>query len=161
MSKQSKWLIGLVVLLVVANLALVATIWLKKDKEARPRGDAKDYLVEQLSLSKDQITSFDNLRSDHFRRMKDYQEGMRHLKDSFFQQLNQPNAKPDSLARQMGEQQMKIDVETFDHFSKLRSLLNEEQKKKFDNIIQDVLRTMAPRGGLPPPGRPGEEGPPH
>jgi hypothetical protein len=125
MNKQTKWLIGLVTALIIINVVLVAILWLKKDSNTQlPRGDAKDYLTKTLSLNKEQQISFDRLRKDHFERMRDLQEEMRHLKDSFFNQLSQPNSKPDSIAKQIGEQQTKIDLETFDHFSKLRSILN-------------------------------------
>ena len=166
MNTQTKWLISLVTALVVINVVLVAILWLKHDSiNQPPRGDAKDYLVKSLSLDKEQEDAFERLRKDHFERMKNYQEEMRHLKDGFFDQLSQSNPKPDSIAKQIGELQTKIDLETFDHFSKLRSILNEAQQKKFDNIIQDVLHTMAPRGGPPMDGDrqgpPPPGGPPH
>jgi hypothetical protein len=157
MNKQSGWVLALVVVLITVNIALIATLWLKKDHNpVYPPRDAKNYLVESLSLTTDQVNSFDSLRKEHFERMKGYQDEMRHLKDNLFSRLNQPNANPDSLSQKIGELQGRIDLETFDHFSKLRSILNEGQKNKFDNIIQDVIRTMGPRGGPPPP-----EGPPH
>ena len=79
---------------------------------------------------------------------------MRGLKDEFFSQLSAPrNANTDTLAQRIGIVQAQIDLETFDHFSQLRSLLNEGQAKKFDNVIQDVLRTMGPRQGPPPGGQ--------
>jgi hypothetical protein len=161
MNKQSKWLIGLVALLVVVNLALVASIWLKKEKDVRPKvGDAKDYLVEQLSMTPSQVRSFDSLRKGHFERMRKYQDEMKYLKETLFNQLKETSPQHDLVARKIGELQTRIDLETFDHFSRLRSSLSEEQKKKFDNIIQIVLRSMAPGGGPLPGFRPGEEGPP-
>ena len=166
MNRQTKWLIGLVTALVVVNVVLLAILWLKHDNNTQlPRRDAKNYLVKNLSLNKEQEHSFDSLRKDHFERMRNYQEAMRHLKDDFFNRLSQPNSKPDSIGKQIGELQTKIDLETFGHFSKLRSILNEDQQKKFDNIIQDVLHTMAPRGGPPMDGDrqspPPPGGPPH
>jgi hypothetical protein len=157
MNKQFKWLVALVVLLVVANLALVATIWLKKDRDIKPKGgDAKDYLVEQLSMTGSQVSSFDSLRKGHFERMRKFQDEMKYLKESLFNQLKEPPSRQDSVAQKIGELQAKIDLETFDHFSALRSILTVGQKKTFDNVIQTVLRNMA-RGGGPPPQRPEEE----
>ena len=70
----------------------------------------------------------------------------------------------DTSAQIIGAIQTKIDLETFSHFSQLRSLLNVEQKEKFDKVIQQVLRNMGPRGGPPPGGRrrpgPGLSSPP-
>lgn len=157
MNKTTKWLVGLVAVLVVANIALVATIWLKKqDATAQPaaRGDARDYLISSLSLNNAQVKSFDSLRKEHFERMRGYQNGMHRLKDALFEQLKWPrNAQADSLAKKIGDLQATIDLETFEHFSQLRNLLNSQQSQKFDSTIQEVLRTMAPGGPRPP--RPG------
>ena len=153
MNAKAKWLIVLITLLALINIVLLATIWLKKDagEFSERRGDARDYLIKSLSLNEAQIKSFDSLRKEHFERMNQYQEQMHGLKDDLFNELNHsPNAHTDTLAQRIGIVQTKIDLETFEHFSQLRFLLNEEQTKKFDTIIRDVLRTMVPRGGPPP-----------
>ena len=104
--------------------------------------------------------------------MNGYRNEMRKLKDGLFEQLKWPaNAQIDTLTRKIGELQTIIDKETFNHFSQLRELLNKDQAEKFDNTIQDVLRTMGREGrpdGPPPPhregmlgGPPPVEGPPH
>src|SRR5437763_736656 len=128
MNKATRWLIGLVALLAAANIVMAASIWLKKDEAGRPQpqgGDAREYLVKSLSLNNAQVKAFDGLRKAHFERMKGYKEKMRELKDGLFAQLNKPRSThADSLAKQIGELQATIDLETFEHFSGLRSLLN-------------------------------------
>ena len=147
-------------MLVILNIALVAMVWLKKGevREPAPRGDAKDYLVNELSMDKQQVEQFDEMRRGHFDRIRNYRDETRMLKDKLFDGLmTGRNAATDSIAKRIGELQSEIDIETFDHFSKLRAILREDQQKKFDDIIQEVLRTMGPRRG-PPPGR--RDGPP-
>ena len=62
-------MVALIALLVLANIALVATIWFKKDDVAKPpQRDARDYLVKTLSLNEAQVKSFDSLRKGHFER---------------------------------------------------------------------------------------------
>lgn len=153
MNANTKWLTGLVAFLVLINIALLTFIWLKKGSGQPPlRGDARDYLIKELSLNESQVKSFDNLRKGHFEKVHQYREQMRELKDSFFNQLQGPrNAQTDTLAQRIGGLQTKLDLETFDHFSQLRALLNGEQIKKFDQVIQEVLRTMGPGEGPPPP----------
>ena len=162
MNRTTKWLVGLVALLVVANIALVATILLKKDevnKQPLFKGDARDYLISNLSLDGVQIKRFDSLRQEHFKRINDYQTTMRFLKDRLFGLLRENDTNrirtqiKDYLQQKIGDVQANIDLETFHHFYQLRSFLNEQQRQKFDNTIQEVLRTLAP-GGLRPP-RPG------
>lgn len=177
MNKTIKWLVGLVAALLVINIGLVATIWVKKDqagKQLPMRGDARDYLVNSLSLTDNQVKNFDNLRQEHFQKIREYQTTMRFLKDKLFGLLNEKDTTVvktqinNYLQQKIGETQAKIDIETFNHFYQLRSTLSEQQKQKFDSTIQQVLRTMAPRGGaMPPPpgegsreGRPDRMGPP-
>lgn len=165
---------GLVAVLVVVNIALMATIWVKKDAAVAPpqRGDAKEYLVKTLSLNKAQVEDFDSLRNEHFKKIAEYKQAMRFVKDRLFSLLNEKDTNRINtqittyLKEKIGDIQANIDVETFQHFYRLRSLLNEQQKQKFDSTIQDVLRTLDPRAAGPDdlmPGgdRPGERmGPP-
>lgn len=164
MNAQIKWLIGAVVALVVINIALVAFVWLRKDGNAQQRGgDAREYLIKTLSLNEQQQKTFDSLRDGHFEKMKGYNEQMHHLKDALFEQLKSAgNPSADSIAQKIGQMQTKIDLETFNHFSQLRAILTKEQAEKFDNTIQDVLRTMGPpgRNGPPPGNRPDGDRPP-
>lgn len=145
--------------LVVVNTALVATIWLKKEKAVEPprRGDARDYLVKELRLDKAQQAAFDSLRKAHFEKIAHYQKETHFAKDRLFTALSNDQTDSvikkirNSVTERIGEVQAAIDRETFDHFSHLRRLLNEQQKQKFDSVIQNVLRTLDPQG----PGRGG------
>lgn len=173
MQKGTKWLIGLVAALVVINIALVAIIWLKKDEPTpgttapQGRGDARDYLVKTLSLTELQVRLFDSLRKGHFERINEYKKQIRFIKDRLFGMLNERDTNKINrelnvaFREKLGELQTEIDLETFIHFREFRSLLNEQQQEKFDNVIQDVLRTMG-REGHPRNGPPGRDGlPPH
>src|SRR5436853_166845 len=72
----------------------------------------------------------------------------------------------DSITHLIGSTQQQIEKVTYDHFSQVRALCTDEQKKEFDAIIGDVTKRMNGRGGPPhhdragpPPGdRP--DGPP-
>lgn len=166
MNTQTKWLVGLVVALVIVNLGLVAFLWLSKDeKSLPPQGrDARNFLVRELSMDEQQVKLFDSSRRQHFEKMRKYNEEMRFLKDRLFGLLKEENVpKKNEMVSILNENiskiQAAIDLETFDHFSKLRSILNDEQKRQFDTLIQEVLHTMAPRGGPPPDDR-DRQGPP-
>jgi hypothetical protein len=51
----------------------------------------------------------------------------------------------------------KEELGTFYHFQKVRAICDEKQKKKFDEIIKEAARMMAPRrDGQRPPQREGE-----
>jgi periplasmic protein CpxP/Spy len=162
MTTKTKWLAAFIAVLVLTNLGLMIFIWSEKEESRIPPPirDAREYLVKTLALDDTQLETFDSLRKIHFEKVSSYRKEMRGLKDEFFSRLSAPrSADTDTLAQRIGIVQTKIDLETFDHFSQLRSLLNKEQTKKFDNVIQDVLRTMGPRQGPPQGGqhrRPGD-----
>jgi hypothetical protein len=154
MDAKQKWLTGLVAILVILNIGLIAFTWLNHERgeAGKGPGDARDFLVKDLRLNKQQEKAFDSLRSAHFTRMKAYHDEMRQLKDQLFSGLSSPApAGQETVATKIGEVQKKIDLETFYHFYGLRKILTEEQQRKFDVIIRDVLRNLGPRRG-PGPG---------
>ncbi len=152
------WLVIAVIFLAVVNLAALGFIWLEKQKvNDRPHGnrDARDFLVNELALDKKQTQQFDSLRTIHFKEMNKRREEMRQLKDRLFDGLKIENdTAANTIAQQIGILQKTIDLNTFQHFAALRKICTEEQKQRFDRVIQDILRNM----GRAPGGRP--EGPP-
>jgi periplasmic protein CpxP/Spy len=155
-SKQIKTAAFIVGLLVLLNIALVATIWLQQKPDRTPRGhpDAQRILIKELSLNESQVRMFDSLRSEHFRNMADLREEMHKLKDRFFSTLGDTTGTPDSIASAIGGVQTKMERATYRHFAAVRNICNPAQKQKFDGIIQEVLRSMAPVGPGGPPGPP-------
>ena len=164
MDTKVKWLMSLVAVLVVLNVALLAFLWTSKKNDVnytnRP-GDGRAYLIKSLKLNDKQQQQFDSLRKNHFEQMTSYNEEMRRLKDELFDNLHQPAiGNIDSITNRIGEIQSKIDLQTFRHFSAVRAMLNEDQKSKFDITIKDVLHRMAPKGDRPPGPGEREGGPP-
>lgn len=158
MSKTTKWLVGLVAVLMVVNIALLATIWLKRNGTTGPpafKGNARDFLVDTLSLNDSQVRNFDSLRQAHFKKIDDDKRKLLFLRDRLFALLSEKDTSriktqiKDFLQQKIGEVQADIDLETFRHFYQLRSTLNEQQKQRFDSVIQNVLRTLDPRGNGP------------
>lgn len=157
-TKQMKAAALIVGLLILLNIALIMRISFQRNLEP-PRGrnqDAKGILVKELSLNSSQVKSFDSLRAIHFREIGVLQQEMRLLKDSFFNNLHDQSASPDSIAVAIGQVQSKIEIATYRHFAAVRNLCSPEQQQKFDNIIHDILRNMGPerRGGPRPAIRP-------
>lgn len=59
-------------------------------------------------------------------------------------QKNENNS-AERYAAEIGEDQKQIELITFAHFQKVRELCNDDQKKKFDEVIQEALKSMGPR----------------
>lgn len=159
-------------LLVVANIATLAGFWylkLRNDKIAEPPGQSntKNFIITQLGLNGAQQQAYGKLVQQHRQNVQILQEELRNAKDEFFNSIahpETPQAKLDTLASTIAKAEKSIDMLTYQHFKQVRALCNDEQKLKFDNIIKQVMRMMAPGGGRPqgppPPRGPGGELPP-
>ncbi len=157
---KNKLFTWLVVLLLIANAITIAGFWLGRPKHPPlPQGAAADYLIKELSLTKQQQKQFLELVSEHQQSSAQIRIKIRDAKDNFFDLLKQPGL-TDSVKRaaveMVGKSTQELDLLTLDHFQKVRALCTVEQQKKFDTIIRDVTHMMAP----PHPGGPGPQGPP-
>ncbi len=169
---NNRWLTIITLLLLTANIVTLALFWTNKkpDREhfnppppQQPGGQAFEFLTRELKLDSAQQETYKKLREEHRSQVRPFQDSIGKAKDSFFDLLKQENVS-DSLvegfSKKIGNLEQQRDIFTFRHFQKLRAICNKEQKIKFDSIIQQALKQMAPSKG-PRPGmgndRPGEQ----
>jgi hypothetical protein len=159
---KNNFLLWLVALLVIANLASITVFWLgRTDRRPPPAGNASQYLIKELEFNENQKNSYLKLVSGHRRMAEGYRQEIRKAKDNFFDLLQEPSVSDTTKQRALHEisiQTESLDALTFDHFKKVRALCTPEQKEKFDNIIHEVLNLMA---GPPPGGNHPGKLPPH
>jgi protein CpxP len=146
-------LIITVAVLVALNLATLTFLWLNNRPHPRGRqGEAPaQYLIEQVGLTPDQITAYRALIQEHQSNMRSINDSIRYHKlqlFSYLQSADSSNARRES--GRIGDLQKAVEMNTFDHFLKVRALCDPFQEVKFDNVIGEVLRMMAPPG---PPGK--------
>ncbi len=166
---NNRWLTLFTLLLVIANIVTLTLLWVHRRGEGRPdgkmppppRGQVFEFINHELKLDSAQQEAYRKLKDEHQEYQRAVQDSLKKQKDAFFALLQQP-AVADSVlqkaARQIGEQEQQIELVTFRHFKKLRALCNAEQQRKFDTIIQDVLKRMGPpRNRMEPPPPPGDE----
>lgn len=169
---RNKWWALAFVLLVTLNVATLATFWLVREKNAPQqmgsRAGVTDFLVKELGLDSAQKQKLIQLREEHQQKIMEIRKGNREAKDALFDLLRQPDAADSAVekaARNAAAFDAQVDLLTFRHFQQVRGLCTETQKKKFDQVIQNVLRMIAPPPGRPqgppPPGREGGGLPPH
>ena len=169
-NRNKGWAIAFI-LLVVMNMATLATFWWLKEKKAgpghEPQSGVADFLTKELGFDSLQNQSLRLLRDAHQLQIRELRKGNREVKEAFFELLKQPNIS-DSMVEAAAKKSFQFDEQseilTFHHFQQIRNLCTDTQKTKFDKIIQEVLRMMAPppRGGGRPNGPPpqGENGRP-
>ena len=153
-----------VVLLLLLNVGTLVYLFMSqktKDEQVGPPGRAAaDFIIQQLKLNDQQQQQFAALRRQHQDITRQVQNEDRRLHDEYFGLLKTDNPdkiKADSISLLIAKQRSLVEAATFDHFQQLRKLCNDDQKKLFDSVIDEVLRMMAPKGphpgGPPPPPR--------
>jgi periplasmic protein CpxP/Spy len=175
-ASKNKMLISLVVLLLIANTATIAYFWINRSKEpGNPKERPNEYLVRELKFDSSQQEQLEALVKKHRETVERLRQQVRSAKDSFFSLVHEPLANDSvkkAAAASVSRITEQIDLITLDHFQQIRKICNTEQQKRFDEIIQEVIRRMGtarpPRdqhgpphgedrpGEPPPPGPPGE-----
>jgi len=164
--KSNKILVAFVIVLIIINCVLLSLFWFNiyPIKRRLPiQGPAFEYLSRELKLTPAQKSQYEKMRDMHMQFTDSLNTQTRMMRDSFFDQLKNPSAKPETinaLEKKISDNTAKLDTSTFYHFRRFRAILTTAQQQKFDDVIQDVLRSM---GGPPPPqggARPGMPGGP-
>jgi Spy/CpxP family protein refolding chaperone len=171
-----KWLTAM---LVVCNLALIATVWLRPQTQvqyniaggAGHRGPLK--YDDKLNLDKEQQAKFREITTAQHARVDSLKRLAKAVREQFFANVSvsSPDQQQiDKLSAQLGDYHRLIELETYNHFRQVRAMLNADQQKIFDEIIKDVLTRMPEQphfkgDGMGPGGphrdRPeGQDGPP-
>ena len=163
MKKYTFWTIAAVVLLLV-NMLIIGYLWQKQHPrpgQRPPGGEAFMYLVTELKMTKEQVTQYQRLRDDHRSKADHILEQGREIKQRLFSNLGKTGVGAsivNSITAEAGRNTAALDSLTFYHFREVRMILNDKQKERFDEVIDDALRMMAGPGPGGPPGRP--PGPP-
>lgn len=157
---RNKWAAIIILLLVALNIATVTSFFLLR---SRPPGrganqsGAMEFLVKELGFDSMQKQKLMVFKQDHRSKMEEVRRKNKEVKEALFDLLKNTDT-PDSVIEKAANASVIYDVQaeiiTFKHFQQIRSLCNEEQKKKFDAVIQQVLHMLAPQPGGPPQGPP-------
>lgn len=152
-ASKNKLLIWCVVLLMIVNVAVIATIWLQHQKESvQPKKIIPgDFLIRELGLDKKQQEQFQGLRKEHQQQSVKTRGEIKNARDNFYKLLQKPtvnDSSKKSASAEIAKHLQEMDLITFDHFKKVRDMCTPDQQKRFDEIIEDVLRMMS---GPPPP----------
>ncbi len=148
-----------VVVLIILNVFLLFTLWRKPSFKPMPHGPREggpaEMIIKELHFKPEQISEFEKLKEEHHSGMIKLMEEGKGIRARYFDLLKADKADSilkDSLQILIAGNQQEIEAWTFDHFTKVRAMCDPEQKQKFDEIINEVLKHMnGPRHGGPPP----------
>ena len=177
MNKQ--WIITIIILLMLLNVASIGFMWWKNmphRMDRRQEEKATDYIIHELNLDAKQQAAYAALFKTHREKMKEANGELMKTKDAFFELLKEDN--PDSskvlnAAALIGKAEEKNNLITLQHFQQLKAICNEVQKKKLADVLKGVLGRMKNHppqpsqnnegpeaGGPPPPPKDGMENEP-
>ena len=151
-----------VLLLVLCNIALIATIWVKPNFPGGRRPETpRDFVIRNLKFSDDQVKKYDALINIHRTSMDQLRKESMDYRTQLFNKLHENTNQgitPDSLSQLIAINQKQIELATYNHFAQVRAICTDAQKTTFDKIIGDVTKMMSgnKRGGI----HPGDQGPP-
>ena len=144
--------------LLIINGVLIYLLWSEKNRHkgnGRSQGRKGDWFAEQLKLDDKQKEEHKKLRDAHFDFMKPLFDSVSSYRTSLFK-LSKDSTVNDSLvnyySNKLAETHSAIARNTYEHFKKVRVLLNPEQQVKYDEMVQKMMNR---RGGAP--GKPGEK----
>jgi hypothetical protein len=152
---RQRWLLVLVAILLLTNIATLSIYWIKKpnhvDGPGRDNGNREkrmgQFLVDQMKFDDTQAAAYWKLRDSMIASQRQVVDSMRNAKKSFFDLLNQPGATDSALiarSNEIAELQKRLDLATFRHFKNVRAICRPDQLEKFDTVIKEIVNRMTP-----------------
>ena len=152
---RQKWLLVLVAILLLTNIATLSIYWFKKpapDSGPGREGGNREkrmgqFMVDQLKFDTTQATTYWKLRDSMISIQKPVMDSIRNAKKRFFDLLNQSETTDSALiahSNEIAELQKRLDLVTFRHFKKVRAICRPDQLQKFDTVIKEIVNRMTP-----------------
>jgi len=150
--RTNKLLAFAAIALLIVNGVLVYLLWSEKNSHKKPnRSPREDRFAEELKLDAQQKEEHKKLRDAHFAVMRPMFDSVSSYRNSLFK-LSKDSTANDSLVNyyvsKLAATHSTIAKSTYEHFKKVRTLLNPEQQVKYDEMLQKMMNK---RGG--PPGK--------
>lgn len=154
---NTKFLKIVILILIIINIITLTFVWVNRPRPEfrQPQRTPGLFLQRVLHLTSQQQEQFFRIRELHQQRLAFFQKLNRDLHRRFFDLLLEQN--PDSarmliLADSIAINQKSLDTLTYQHFLKMKRILDPEQQKIFCEIFYNVFVTIAP-----PPGPPNQD----
>lgn len=142
----NKFLSIAVLLLLAANIALVAIMFFGKDKKPAEKGGGKaafEKIVKDMEMTEEQKNKYNSMREAHFSRVRPLFDSIRAIRQALFGLMKEPVVN-DSVVKlytnKISEKQTEADTLTLNHFRNVRSFLNEGQREKYDAFVQRMMQ---------------------
>jgi hypothetical protein len=159
---KQKTYFWLIAILIVINIVTLYFMWSQRPGPPTQRQmgkrDMKGFLFKELNLDSTQQKLFEQYRDEHFKMIDSLFNRIGEVKKAILDEAwntNPDREKITGLTKKIGELNALVEISLFDHFAKLKSVLKEDQLKKFKEMLSESFRIGMPGGGnganFPPP----------
>lgn len=104
-----------------------------------------EMLQKEVGFNDEQTAKYKQLKEKQKETIRPMYDDMRKTKDSLFRLLSYPETS-DSLLNRMADaiaqKQKALDLQTFNHFKRVRTLCTPEQQSKYDSMVLRMFRKM-------------------
>lgn len=144
-----------IIVLVLINISTLAYVWLANKP---PRDDRNgnenvvNFLTRELNLDDAKKNKLAALHDDYQHKMRGVHEHLRNLHSPFFNLLRIPLAdtlQVSTVIDSMAVYHKQMEWLTFQQFKDIRNICTPAQQQKFDDIVDETMRLLAPG----PPGK--------
>ena len=115
------------------------------EQRERERSTVTEMLQDEVGFNEEQTAKYKELKDKQREKIRPMYDNMRKAKDSLFRLLSYPNT-PDSVlhraAEVIAQRQKELDMETFNHFKRVRTLCTPDQLPQYDSLVLRLLRKM-------------------
>jgi Spy/CpxP family protein refolding chaperone len=136
-----------VLLLLIINTGLVVFLVLgRKEKSSAAsysRQDNFELMAKELNLQEEQKAQHKLLREEHFKNVKPYYDSIRTAKTALYGRIADTTittAEFDAYDAKASQWHSAINRLTFEHFKKVRALLQPAQQADYDKFIQKMMQ---------------------
>ncbi len=162
--KSNKPLIILLIILLLTNISMLLyfTVFKKQEgsKGMRGRFSVVEHVSKEVGFTETQSAEFRKLLEANRDSMNRLSENVKNAKKGLYALLrtDAPDSAINSAAAELSRQQEAVELQMFRHFRNVRRLCaDEQQKTKYDTLINRMINQPPWFRRTPPNTKPGEE----
>jgi Spy/CpxP family protein refolding chaperone len=146
MNDRNKWLVGIIVVLVLVNMATLGAFWWMQKPHHPPK--LEKIFEKELNLTPEQTAQFRTLDDIHRTKANELQENMKSYKNGLFEEMLSDNPNEialDSINIKIGATQIAMDKNLIQHYSELKELCTSaKQKEKLKELFKKITKRTPP-----------------
>jgi Spy/CpxP family protein refolding chaperone len=155
--QKFKWTMAGLIIMVLLNALLLATMWFQKPGFVDRRIDRPDdrspvhqRLEQRLGLSSEQSQKISSLRRAHFMEMRIHRRSLDQKRQQYLTFIMSDEAddpqKRDSLLSELTQQFSLVEQAMYQHMTDMKQILNDDQQEAFREMMKNAISRNPQRG---------------